>query len=248
VRLRSYLPLILAAGIVPVPSTNTPTATVTSTPNTISTPTATPTGVTPPDGCNFDDDFDDPASGWPTLNTPNGNYYLYLNGVYDVNIQGNAQTVLLINPNTRCNNSRIQVNLNWVTPVWVGQTANEWGVVFRYLNDANYYSFNIVWDGSTEYYIVRKMVNGVSTNLTPFVRDTKHYFHPLASNRAYVATYGDQITVGAVVNGVDTPLTTITESSLTTGSAGLRFRIGNGGIPYSLLHTRTSLFTQRPQP
>jgi hypothetical protein len=256
---RTYLPLVLRDLANPVgptytptgtlTATSTPVATATSSPTPTMTPTATSTATTPaPDGCNFEDNFDNPASGWPTLFVPDGNYYQIWNGVYDVNIQYGAQTVLLVNPNTRCDNSRIQVDLNWVTPVWVGRTASEWGVVFRYLDDANYYSFNIVWDGGNEYYIVRKMANGVSTNLTPFVRESRHYFHPLVPNKAYVSTRGSQITIGAVVNGVDIPLNTITDTSLQFGYAGLRFRIDDGGVPYSLLHTRTSLFTQRPQP
>lgn len=245
-----YLPLISAAAAQPT-ATPTSTGTVTATPTApAATPTPTVTGA-PGDGCTFTDTFADPASGWPTLNTPNGDHYLYANGVYDVllkRLQGaGAKTMLLINPNTRCDSSRIQVNLNYVIPVWVGGAASEWGVVFRYTDDLNYYSFNILWDGSNTWWVVRKMVNGVSTSLTALVSDRNHYFHPLSTNRAYVSTRGNQITVGSTYNGVDTPLRTLTDSSLQSGTAGLRFYADDGGTPYTLLNTKTSLFMQTPQ-
>jgi hypothetical protein len=237
---RGYLPLILNAGSRPAP---TPTPTVSPSP----TPTASPTG-NPADGCTFSDSFDDPASGWPIEDVPNRHHYLYADGAYDVLLQVAEAHALLVNPHTWCDNSRIQVDLNWVIPVWVGRSAPEWGVVFRYVDEANYYSFNIAWTGQASFWVVRKMVNGVSTNLTALVSDRNYYFHPLDGNHPYVSTHGDQITVGAVVRGVDTPLATITDASLQAGYAGLRHYIDDGGVPYSRLNTKTSQFTQAPQP
>ena len=79
-------------------------------------------------------------------------------------------------------------------------------------------------------------------------RNFSHYFHPLSANHAYVSTRGSQIIVGAVVNGVDTPLANITDTSLQSGYVGIRHYIDDGGIPYSRMNTRTSRFTQMPQP
>lgn len=245
---RGYLPLILNAGSGPAP-TPTPTASPSPTPDASPspTPTASPTG-NPADGCTFSDSFDDPTSGWPIADVPNRYHYVYADGTYDVLLQMAEAHALLVNPHTWCDNSRIQVDLNWVTPVWVGRAAPEWGVLFRYVDEANYYSFNIVWTGQAGFWVVRKMVNGVSTNLTALVSDRNYYFHPLDGNHPYVSTRGDQITVGAVVRGVDVPLATITDASLQAGYAGLRHYIDDGGVPYSRLNTKTSQFTQAPQP
>jgi hypothetical protein len=99
----------------------------------------------------FRDDFSNPSSGWDRVSVSEG-VTDYAEGVYRI-LVNTSNTDVWANPGLNFSDARIEVDATKVG----GDDNNDFGVVCRYKDNANFYFFVISSDG---YYGIGKFVDG----------------------------------------------------------------------------------------
>lgn len=108
-------------------------------------------GSPAPDNVLFRDDFSDTSSGWDRVNVSDG-VTDYADGVYRIFVN-TSNTDVWANPGLNFSDVRIEVDATKVG----GDDNNDFGLICRYQDGANFYFFVISSDG---YYGVGKFVEG----------------------------------------------------------------------------------------
>lgn len=107
----------------------------------------------------FEDDFSNPDSGWPLYRTTEDYHFGY-------NLEAQEYFISVKTPDTQAWSINQPAGtfqdfcLDVDTTQVGGPNANEYGVIFAYQDDDNFYAFTISGDG---YYSLTKRVNGIDT-------------------------------------------------------------------------------------
>jgi hypothetical protein len=188
--------------------TPTPTNTPTSTPT--NTPTFTPTFTPTPDFL-YADDFSDPSSGWPTIDSANvskgysqGGYHIHTK-IANIDAWSNPK------PRKSYTDTRVEVDATMIG----GPEENNFGIICRYQDSNNFYGFVIVSSG---YALIYKEEAG---KFSPLSSDK---FEPVDGinsgqelNKLAAVCNGDSLELYANDNLV----ASATDSGLTKGEVGL---------------------------
>lgn len=104
-----------------------------------------------PEGVLFKDDFSDTSSGWDRVNVDEG-ITDYENGIYRIWVNTES-TDVWANPGLNFTDTVVEVEATKVG----GPDDNDFGIICRYENESNFYSFIISSDG---YYGILKVLDG----------------------------------------------------------------------------------------
>lgn len=153
------------------------------------------------------EDFDDPLSGW-SEDSDDNSAKGYRDGAYFINVSAPDFLVWTF-AGYSFDNFTLQVDARQTA----GDKLNEYGVLFRYVDEGNFYSFDITSDGA---FALFKLENGEWVTLVDWRESV--YINPIGEvNRLKVTCQGDQITLYA--NGYE--LTTVTDDAFAQGDIGL---------------------------
>jgi hypothetical protein len=157
----------------------------------------------------FQDDFSDPSSGWDRVNTDEG-ITDYANGVYRIFVNTD-NTDVWANPDLSFTDTIIEVDATKTG----GPDDNDFGLICRYEDSANFYFFIISSDG---FYAVGKVIDGVQELLgdTEMNPNDAIKIGNMANN-IRVDCVGSSLSLS--VNG--TQLVTVQDSSFYQGDVGL---------------------------
>ncbi|MGD0355565.1 MAG: TIR domain-containing protein [Dehalococcoidia bacterium] len=163
----------------------------------------------PANGQGFQDDFSSPSSGWARV-SDDIKESDYVNGVFSLTVKKFNARVPIVNHNA---GSYKDMLLETDARLVSGPGQNMYGLVFRYRDDDNYYSFMVSGDGG---YTLEKRVNGAVTQITkkPLLAGVKK---DNSFNRLEVVCTGDQIEL--FCNG--SHLETATDNSFSQGLVGI---------------------------
>ncbi len=153
------------------------------------------------------DDFGDPTSGWTEESDENGAWG-YRDGVFFITITA-ANWLKWDYTDQTYDDFTLQVDAQQT----MGADDNEYGVLFRYVDADNFYSFDVAGDGS---FAVFKNENDEWITLVDWQESA--YINPIGQlNRLKVICQGDQIAVYAN----DQELASLTDDSFSQGDIGL---------------------------
>ena len=158
----------------------------------------------------FKDDFSNSSSGWSSYSDEEG-VNDYTDGGYRIFVN-KTQWYFWTNPERSFTDTIIEVDGKKIA----GPDENDYGVICRYTDDANFYFFTV---GSDGYYAISKFVNGEES----LVGMEEMQFNDSiikggdATNRIKVTCAGSGLTLE--VNG--TILADVVDSDLATGDVGL---------------------------
>ena len=155
------------------------------------------------------DDFSDPSSGWDRVNTEDG-ITDYANGVYRIFVN-TGNTDVWANPGMSFADTTIEVDATKTG----GPDDNDFGLICRYEDSANFYFFIISSDG---FYAVGKVIDGVQELLGDTEMNPSDAIKiGNMANHLRVDCVGSSLSLS--VNG--TQLVTVQDSSLVQGDVGL---------------------------
>lgn len=153
------------------------------------------------------DDFSDPTSGWPE-GVDDNSAQGYRDGTYFVSVSA-TELAVWSTSGYSFSNFTLQVDAQQTA----GNEANEYGVLFRYVDVGNFYSFDITGDGT---FALFKLENEEWSTLVDWRESA--YINPIGEvNHLKVACQGNRITL--YVN--DRKLTSATDDSFAQGDVGL---------------------------
>jgi hypothetical protein len=159
-------------------------------------------------GTLFSDDFSNTSSGWDRATGENG-FTDYQDGTYHIQVIPDNYD-LWANPGLSFTDVRIDVDATLVS----GTENNDFGVLCRYQDTANYYFVEVASEG---YYGIGKKTDGVQNVLTDGYPATDLVNAGNTSNHLRVDCAGDKITL--YING--TLAGSVTDSSFAGGDVGL---------------------------
>jgi len=156
----------------------------------------------------YADDFSSPAGGWKTVNDP-AIQIQYRDGALRFQIDALDQIAWSVPPDKRFGDFTLEVEAAQLG----GPDDNSYGVLARYVDDRNFYRFDISGDG---YFAVNKRKDGRWLTLqdwtaSPAIQPGR------AVNRLKLTARGSTFTF--IVN--DQTLTTFTDADFPQGSIGL---------------------------
>jgi hypothetical protein len=155
----------------------------------------------------FADDFSDPESGWSET-SDDESAQGYRDGAYFINVF-TPDLAVWSTPGYTFDDFTLQVEAQQTT----GDEANEYGLLFRYIDNANFYSFDVTGKGT---FALFKLENKEWSTLVNW--QTSTYLNPLGElNRLKVVCQGNQITLYAN----DYELISVTDGSFARGDVGL---------------------------
>lgn len=190
----------------PEKQATSPTVTPLTQPPTATPPLPTPT--TPPWKLVLEDDFSDPANGWPKDYTDNDVEMGYEKGEYRIVVK-RAQVGYFVPLEAEYSNITLEVEARHVSG-----PDSTYGLTFRHQDSDNAYVFLISSTGS---YGLFKRVQGKWIALQKLAK-TPYLNRGSKTNRLKVVCVGSRITV--YIN--DRYITSVTDTSFTTGHVGLR--------------------------
>jgi hypothetical protein len=199
--------------------TNSPAETEPSSPSTIGakpavTETSSNTTTTEARPATISDDFSNPDSGWGTSSDDSGQY-AYQDGEYSISIEKMNWFGYHLNSGSgKLEDFTAEVDIRRLSQ----GTDDAAGIVFRDQREQGKDSFYVFWvDSSSGTYAIQKYIQGIwAPNLKNFT--SSGYINGDANtNRLKVVCKGSQIEVYAN----DNKLTTVTDTSFTSGFIGL---------------------------
>jgi DNA-directed RNA polymerase subunit RPC12/RpoP len=153
------------------------------------------------------DDFGDPTSGWSEEADAESSQG-YRDGTYFINVSTTDLAVWSTAGHT-FDDFTLQVDARQMA----GDQANEYGVLFRYVDNVNFYSFDVTGDGT---FALFKLENKEWSTLVNWQESA--YLNPLGElNHLQVACRGNRITLYAN----DQELISVTDDSFSRGDVGL---------------------------
>lgn len=162
-----------------------------------------------PTGVLFKDDFSDTSSGWDRVDVSEG-VTDYADGVYRIWVNTDS-TDVWANPGLNFNDTTIEVEATKVG----GPDDNDFGVICRYEDESNFYSFIVSSDG---YYAIVRVLDGTQEILGEedmMPSDTINLGN--ATNDIMADCIGSTLTL--YVNG--SQLISANDSSFSSGDVGL---------------------------
>ncbi len=157
----------------------------------------------------FKDDFSDPSSGWDRVSVSDG-VTDYVDGVYRIFVN-TSNTDVWANPGLNFDDVRIEVQATKVG----GDDNNDFGIICRYQDNANFYFFVISSDG---YYGVGKFVQGEQKLIgSESMPPSEKINTGNATNHLRADCVGNKLRL--YVN--DELLTEVEDSDFTSGDVGL---------------------------
>lgn len=194
--------------LTPTP-TNTPTPTMTPTPTNTPTFTPTPTRTQYPDELFFDD-FSTHKYNWFTYSDEEGSTK-YKDNALEISVR-KEEWAFWTNPGT-FDLADVIVEVDSVKKS--GSDDNAFGILCRYVDSENFYSFVIGTDG---YYEIYKIINGVSTTIGKASGYNSQAINPgNYLNHLRVECLGNNLALYAN----DIIIVKVTDRSLTSGNVGL---------------------------
>jgi len=153
------------------------------------------------------DDFGDPTSGW-TEESDSERAQGYRDGKYFISVSA-TDWLAWDTPGYNFDDFTLQVDVQQTA----GDEGNEYGVLFRYVDEDNFYGFDVSSDGT---FALFKRENGEWSTLVDW-QESAH-INPIGElNHLKVTCLGDRITI--YVN--DHELVSVTDGSFAQGDVGL---------------------------
>ena len=156
----------------------------------------------------YTDDFSNPNSGWKTVNDP-AIKINYQDGALHFNIPELDTLAWSVPKEKRFGDFVLDVDATQVE----GPNDNSYGVIFRYVDDRNFYRLDISGDG---YFAVFKYKDGKWTKLQDYT-ETPAVKQGVATNHLQVIAKGNQFTF----NVNDQPVKTFSDSDFPNGNVGV---------------------------
>ncbi len=156
----------------------------------------------------YTDDFSNPASGWKTVHDP-ALTIAYQDGTLQFNIDDLDTLAWSAPKDKRFGDFVLDVDATQVA----GPNDNSYGVIFRYVDDRNFYRADISGDG---YFALFKYKDGKWTKLQDYV-ESAAVKQGTATNHLQIIAKGNQFTLN--VNGQ--PLKTFSDGDFSNGNVGV---------------------------
>jgi hypothetical protein len=156
----------------------------------------------------YADDFSNPASGWKTVNDPAVKIN-YQDGALHFNIPALDTLAWSVPKEKRFGDFVLDVDATQVA----GPNDNSYGVIFRYVDDRNFYRLDISGDG---YFAVFKYKDGKWTKVQDYT-ETATVKQGAATNHLQVIAKGNQFTF----NVNDQLVKTFSDSDFPNGNIGV---------------------------
>lgn len=173
-------------------------------------PDASPTEAPAPDAdVLFQDDFSSTDSGWDRVSVEEG-ITDYADGVYRIYVN-TAETDVWANPGLSFEDVRVEVDATKVG----GDDDNDFGLICRYLDSANFYFFVVSSDG---YYGIGRVIDGSQELIGDnAMLPTDEVNQGNATNRLRADCVGDQLSL--YINGAF--VASQEDATFTSGDVGL---------------------------
>jgi hypothetical protein len=156
----------------------------------------------------YADDFSNPNSGWKTVNDPSVKI-AYQDGALHFNIPELDTLAWSVPKDKRFGDFVLDVDATQVD----GPNDNSYGVIFRYVDDRNFYRLDISGDG---YFAVFKYKDGKWTKLQDYT-ETAAVKQGAATNHLQVMAKGNQFTF----NVNDQLVKTFSDGDFPNGNVGV---------------------------
>jgi hypothetical protein len=156
----------------------------------------------------YADDFSNPDSGWKTVDDPAVKID-YQDGALHFNILELDTLAWSVPKDKRFGDFVLDVDASQIA----GPNDNSYGVIFRYVDDRNFYRFDISGDG---YFAVFKYKDGTWAKVQDYT-ETAVVKQATSTNHLQVIAQGNQFTV----NVNDQPVTTFSDSDFPNGNVGV---------------------------
>ena len=156
----------------------------------------------------YTDDFSNPNSGWKTVDDPSVKIN-YQDGALHFNIPELDTLAWSVPKDKRFGDFVLDVDATQVD----GPNDNSYGVIFRYVDDRNFYRLDISGDG---YFAVFKYKDGKWTKIQDYT-ETAAVKQGAATNHLQVVAKGNQFTF----NVNDQSVKTFSDSDFPNGNVGV---------------------------